>query len=120
MRRQRWNCLPGGGRSFAGRSSISQRIVLVLALACTAALAGCAARDIPLQEPPAVSQRPATEAEAVAVRDALSEKMRDPDSTTVRHVLYATGDEGRNRDGVHICGEINSKNAYGGYVGFTS
>jgi hypothetical protein len=40
----------------------------------------------------------------------VAEAMRDPDSTKFRDVVAY------NKNGV--CGEVNAKNAYGGYVGY--
>jgi len=44
--------------------------------------------------------------------DGLSEKFRDPMSLQIRHLRRTT----QNRYGV--CGEVNAKNGFGGYVGF--
>ena len=40
--------------------------------------------------------------------------MKDPESTQFRDLVYFTG-----RDGDAVCGEVNSRNTYGGYTGFS-
>jgi hypothetical protein len=46
--------------------------------------------------------------------EAIRQKMKDPASAMFRNVRIVNYLEGK-----LICGEINSKNSYGGYVGFT-
>lgn len=41
----------------------------------------------------------------------ITKSLKDPDSANFRNVFTI--------DGINVCGEINSKNSYGGYVGFT-
>jgi hypothetical protein len=45
----------------------------------------------------------------------IEHKLRDPSSVQYRniHVLPNTG------EGARVCGEVNAKNGYGGYDGFT-
>jgi hypothetical protein len=53
-----------------------------------------------------------------AVKDAESlaaSQLRDPSSAQFRNVERVVQPDGR----VSVCGEINGKNAYGGYAGFT-
>jgi len=46
-------------------------------------------------------------------KKALAEKLKDPDSAKFRNVRLV-----KYLDSAVICGEINGKNSYGGYVGF--
>lgn len=47
------------------------------------------------------------------IKDAVASKLRDPSSVQIRNVRIVEGPEGR-----FYCGEVNGKNAYGGYAGF--
>lgn len=47
---------------------------------------------------------------------AIIQKLKDPDSATFRNVVYAPAAQGT---GGTVCGEVNARNAYGGYAGFT-
>jgi hypothetical protein len=58
--------------------------------------------------------RAVNSAELAAIRAAVGERMKDPDSAKIRNVVAK-------RDGSSswvFCGEVNAKNSYGGYVGF--
>jgi len=46
--------------------------------------------------------------------EAARTQMKDPGSTQFRNVRVVT-----HSDGKLVCGEINAKNSYGGYVGFS-
>lgn len=48
------------------------------------------------------------------IKNGVSNRMRDPESTQIRNVYSII----RVRSEI-ICGEVNGKNAYGGYAGFT-
>lgn len=48
-----------------------------------------------------------------AVKNTVANRMRDPDSTKFRNVRIKPFEGGK-----IACGEVNSKNAYGGYVGY--
>ena len=51
------------------------------------------------------------------LRDALAEKLKDADSAKLRKVEIF---ESKKEPGVYqICGEVNSKNSYGAYTGYT-
>ena len=47
--------------------------------------------------------------------EAVKRMMKDPESTQFRDLRTINNKTGKNA----ICGEVNSKNSYGGYVGFT-
>lgn len=56
-----------------------------------------------------------TEEEALEkAREAVAESLKDPSSAQFRNVRLANYMGGK-----VICGEVNAKNSYGGYVGFT-
>lgn len=61
---------------------------------------------------PAVSLTPA-QARVIA-RRAVADKLRDPSSAQFRNVRRVTADNGQ----LVFCGEVNGRNAYGGYAGF--
>lgn len=48
------------------------------------------------------------------IKNGVSKLMRDPESTQIRNVYSIIGVRSE-----FICGEVNGKNAYGGYAGFT-
>lgn len=48
-------------------------------------------------------------------RDAVRARLKDPDSADFRNVGYYSGGE---TDGAAVCGEVNSRNSFGGYTGF--
>lgn len=60
--------------------------------------------------------RPATKAEVAAMTQQLKERLKDPGSVQLRNVkAIKTPDAG-----TQICGEVNAKNSFGGYVGFAA
>jgi hypothetical protein len=79
-------------------------------LICAAFLlvAGCAGVD---QVGPEV---PAPAAAVQVVESAAANQMKDPDSAHFRNVHAF-----QSQKGLIICGEINAKNAFGGYVGYS-
>jgi hypothetical protein len=61
------------------------------------------------------SQRDATEAERATIEEGVKRGLRDPASAEFRQIKI-----GPDKEGVLMaCGEVNSKNAFGGYVGFS-
>lgn len=48
-------------------------------------------------------------------RDAVKARLKDPDSADFRNVGYYSGGE---TEGAAVCGEVNSRNSFGGYTGF--
>ena len=60
------------------------------------------------------NSRPATEAEIELVREAMEDRLKDSESARFRNVRVGTGEH---KD--VICGDVNSKNSYGAYAGFT-
>lgn len=65
--------------------------------------------------PPKASSQASNEAEwIVRGQAAVRAKLKDPDSAQFRNVRFHQG-----KDGVPMtCGEVNSKNSFGGYGGF--
>ena len=49
------------------------------------------------------------------IRNAVGDKMKDPSSAIIKDVFINVGPDGR-----FICGEVNGKNSYGAYSGYTS
>lgn len=50
------------------------------------------------------------------IKSEVAEKLRDPSSAMLRNVYLKTNEKGNS----FICGEVNGKNAYGGYAGYTA
>jgi hypothetical protein len=50
-----------------------------------------------------------------AVQDSIKATLKDPDSAQFQNIRIADYDGGK-----VVCGEINAKNSYGGYVGYKS
>jgi hypothetical protein len=48
-----------------------------------------------------------------AVKKGVARDMKDPESVRLNEVLLAAEDGGT----IHVCGYVNAKNSYGGYVG---
>lgn len=46
-------------------------------------------------------------------KNAVKENLKDPESATFRKLFLV-----KNQKGEAVCGEVNAKNSYGGYVGF--
>ena len=63
-----------------------------------------------------VTALPLTAAEQAAATDAIKRQLRDPDSAEFRN--FAAYHDVRSGD--VICGEVNAKNAYGGYIGYSA
>jgi hypothetical protein len=72
----------------------------------------------PVSAPPPVSAAPHTvtvSAQKMAVyQTAVADTLRDPESARFRGVRVLREADGRDA----LCGELNAKNAYGGYVGY--
>lgn len=54
------------------------------------------------------------EAYIEAAKDTVKRKLKDPDSAKFQDMVVRDYQGGK-----VVCGEVNSKNSYGGYVGFT-
>lgn len=59
--------------------------------------------------------QPLTPEQQAAVEDGIREKLKDPDSARFKGAIKVPH-EG---DSFLVCGFVNSKNSFGGYVGFT-
>lgn len=90
-----------------------------------ALLAGCAVQQPPKPTniPPQILYRyPMPENAQLLAKTFVSHDLKDPDSAKFRDLFFVTGDSrGENRDKTKDswCVEINGKNSYGGYVGYT-
>lgn len=58
------------------------------------------------------------EARAEEARNAVKAILKDPESAQFRN-LYTKSIGGKLVGSVVVCGEVNAKNSYGGYIGFT-
>lgn len=79
----------------------------VLAIAVIATLPGCSKRDP--NAPPEMDEKALIEEAKMQIRANL----KDPDSAQFRNVRWE-----RKQSLVILCGEVNAKNSFGGYVGF--
>lgn len=64
------------------------------------------------------AERPATRAELAHFTETVKDRARDPDSVKVRNVQYVAEHSKNGYITRIFCGEVNAKNAYGGYTGF--
>ena len=60
----------------------------------------------------------ADEALERAAMDAVAHGLRDPGSAIFRNVETVVYQRPKGGHTAYVCGEVNAKNAYGGYVGF--
>ena len=86
------------------------------------ALSGCgkSQQDIEAEKAKAAAAKQAAEKRAFEERtkpyiEHLKEQLKDPDSAQFKNLSFASSTEFGNA----LCGEVNAKNSYGGYVGFT-
>lgn len=69
-------------------------------------------RPLPTRKIDPIAEKKRVAAAAIAkVKNDILESMKDPDSVKFRRLSTSS-------DGSMVCGEVNSKNAMGGYVGF--
>lgn len=61
----------------------------------------------------AVEAGASDEAAIAEAKERVAREMRDPESAQFRDIKVLPG-----KEGPIICGQVNAKNAYGGYVGF--
>jgi len=88
-----------------------QKILRKIALLTPLALAACMANTIEVDTyPAAVSERDRT-----AAQSAIAYQLKDPDSAKFRDLAGYTTSAGD----VIVCGQVNGKNSFGGYAGFT-
>jgi hypothetical protein len=80
-------------------------------LVATIALAGVAISAAPKRHAPASNPTAAIFARA---RTAVADAFKDPASAQFRALSVATDANGLKK----VCGQVNAKNSYGGYVGF--
>ena len=61
---------------------------------------------------------PVPDARAEEAKSAVRALLKDPGSAQFRNI-YSRGMGGKPIPGAAVCGEVNAKNSYGGYIGFT-
>ena len=82
------------------------------------AMAGCAGTTATSSSPPPEvysAFRELTEAEKKIIADGVAKGLKDPDSAHFQWNAYPVS----TTDSVFYCAKLNSKNSYGGYVGFS-
>ena len=90
----------------------------VLVTVSALALAGCATNP-PGADTSEVEIVELSDTQFSTVKSAVRQNMKDPDSAQFgRYVAFRTTDsEGEQTD--YVCGYVNGKNSFGGYVGMT-
>lgn len=83
----------------------NDKLSLLLSLLIFASATGAGAAEL--------TRRGLSEPELQAVRDAVTAKLRDPDSVQIRNVVAADV-PGK----TVLCGEVNARNGAGGFAGF--
>jgi hypothetical protein len=66
----------------------------------------------------AAEKFPVPEARAEQAKNAVKAILKDPESAQFRN-LYTKSYAGKPSPNDAVCGEVNAKNSYGGYIGFT-
>jgi len=66
----------------------------------------------------AADKIPVLAARAEQAKDAVKATLKDPESAQFRN-LYTKSWTGKASPDDAVCGEVNAKNSYGGYTGFT-
>jgi hypothetical protein len=105
-------------------------IVLVAAALCIAAHAQTDQGPVVIEPPPKYEEPPVppfkmTPKEvaeyAKGARAALANQLKDPSTAQFRGLFLSQGRmivDGNVQFPIQLCGEVNAKNSYGGYVGF--
>lgn len=96
---------------------VSHRVRIAILLAFP--VAGCGQATDQMAQAANTETDPGREMD-IQVREAVVSKLKDPDSAQFRNVRKRPMfGEGENAYGPNVyCGEVNSRNAFGGYVGF--
>ena len=96
------------------RGKKATTIAACILLACS--LAGCNSGG-PWKPPPPISPRPPyalSKSELAEIQSAVLYRLKDPDSAKLRNIAAVKLDDGS----LKVCGEVNSRNSFGGYNGF--
>ncbi|WP_141232644.1 hypothetical protein [Pseudomonas sp. Irchel 3H7] len=97
-----------------------KKIALFLTFFC---VAGCTTPPRPAPQKPLVLYRyPMSENTVLLAHTLASHDLKDPDSAKFRDAFFITSDsrgESRDKSKDSWCIEINGKNSYGAYVGYT-
>lgn len=96
-------------------------IVAMIAVATVVTGCGKSQQEVEAEQAKAVAAKLAAEKAAFDARAKpyiahLKEHLKDPDSAQLKNLSFASSAE----FGDALCGEVNAKNSYGGYVGFSS
>lgn len=78
-------------------------------------VATAVALGLALGSPAEGAQRQATEAESSVIKEAVAEKLKDPESARFGKIIVNHDTKGL----LTACGMVNAKNSYGGYVGMS-
>jgi hypothetical protein len=62
---------------------------------------------------------PLTDRQTSSIQSVVKNKMRDPQSAQFRNLQHLEIVTTKGQTLRHVCGEVNAKNGFGGYVGFT-
>lgn len=82
----------------------SWRSTMLILFGAAVVMGGCVTREVPIT---------LTADEWSRAQDALKAQLRDPDSAQFKDVVAF-----RASDLVRVCGMVNARNGFGGYVGF--
>ncbi len=85
------------------------RVFLIFSI--SALLSGCAST---MPAPPQTSKISVSREELSAIETGLRESLKDPGSMVLGSVAAASSGDGI----VYVCGTVNAKNSFGGYVGY--
>jgi hypothetical protein len=66
----------------------------------------------PTEVVPVAAEPPTTEDPDAAIKAIITKRLKDPESARFQKIRHASNTE--------VCGEVNSKNSFGGYVGFSA
>ena len=93
-------------------SSRDMIYILLCVFLCFAVIDWSAVLNNPAPSTPSVDRRAEKAKWIVRGKEAVKNRLKDPDSANFRNVFY------KNAGGHVICGEVNSKGGFGGYAGF--
>ena len=88
------------------------RLTFTLPVVALVALAGCEVNDTPVNSRPSMADA----RDRGHVQSAVIDGMKDPAAAQLRNLRSYDLSNGQGRA---ICGEVNGKNSFGAYVGFT-
>ena len=86
---------------------------LVIALGLVVGLVGCGGFTVHSSDPVELD-----EAQIAKIETAAANAMRDPASAQFRNIRAAEIVINDQPPAIHVCGELNARNGFGGYAGF--